>query len=399
VNDLADGAADENPYPTIGQTIRAELEKGSKGEVSRFEFISSAKFASGDFRPEWLINKILVAKQPGVIAGPSKALKTSVSIDLAVSLASGLDFLGTFKVPRRARIAVVSGESGQHTLQETAMRVCRSKKILLDDLDGYLDWCFNLPTFSDLAGMKEFAKELTKLDAEVTILDPLYLALGAIDARNMFEAGNAFRVMTETLHDAGSMPLIVHHSNKQLPIGEPMELAHLAYAGLEQFARQFILLNRRVKYQGDGAHDLWATIGGSAGHGGLWNLLIREGVVDESFAGREWNISVKSRSEVQDSEEDRKETVKREADSKRNARDEAAILSTIDIVTQNFEGATQHSIKDATAMRTDRLKKLIESLIESEVIEEVEFKKEIGSGVRRNVIGYRRTQNHENHRG
>jgi hypothetical protein len=73
------------------------------------------EFASGDYHPRWLIEGVLVKEQPCAIAGPSKALKTSLAVDMAISMASGTPFLGEYPVPKRVRTAVVSGESGPHT--------------------------------------------------------------------------------------------------------------------------------------------------------------------------------------------------------------------------------------------------------------------------------------------
>jgi hypothetical protein len=368
-------------------------------KVSRFKFVGSAAFATGDYRPEWLIKNVLVRSQPGVIAGPSKALKTNFSIDMAVSLAAGVDLLGTFAVTKKTRVVVVSGESGEHTLQETAKRICRSKHVLLEELDGYLEWCFTLPTFSDLAGMNEFADGLAALNAEVVIIDPVYLALGNIDAKNLFEAGAAFRIVAEVLLKAGCTPILIHHANRQLTVGEPMELTHLAYSGLEQFARQFVLLNRRVKYAGDGVHDLWATIGGSAGHGGLWNLNIKEGKLDDNFSGREWNVTVQTLDVVKENQVEQRESVKREKTRAKDSADEKAILAAIDYETRTQPGATRRSIKESTGLSTERVRVLLESLIDAEVIEEVEFQKTVGNGAERAVIGFRqRDSEHREHR-
>ncbi|MBA4187757.1 MAG: hypothetical protein C0467_07035 [Planctomycetaceae bacterium] len=357
----------------------------------RFTFVNSATFATGDFRPQWLVSRALVRNQPGVIAGPSKALKTNLSIDLGVSLASGTPFLGQFDIPKRTRVAVVSGESGEHTLQETAHRVCRAKGITLASLGGHLSWCFSLPTFSQLDVMADFAETLAGLNAEVVIIDPVYLALGNIDAKNLFEAGAAFRVVAEVLLKVGCTPLLIHHANRQLVVGEPMELTHLAYSGLEQFARQFVLLNRREKYKGDGVHDLWATIGGSAGHGGLWSLHIEEGTVDESFAGREWNVSVETPSEVRDSAAERREAEKREAARKKLQADETAVLLAIDAeVNGGRLAATKSQIRARTGFGLDKVKQIIAGLLTSGAIVEIDFEKSSGNGAKKNETGFKR---------
>jgi hypothetical protein len=64
----------------------------------------------------------------------------------------------------------------------------------------------------------------------------------------------------------------------------------MAWAGFQEFARQWILLGRREQYEpGTGEHELWLSVGGSAGHSGLWGLDISEGV---SGQPRHWNIEL-----------------------------------------------------------------------------------------------------------
>jgi hypothetical protein len=115
----------------------------------RFSPITSAEFAQAKYNVRWLVHKVLVAGQPCVVGGPKKALKTSTLIDLCVSLGSGVPFLGFFQVPRPVRTVMLSGESGEFTLRETAFRVCAAKGVRLADVD--CQWDFRLPQLSAAA--------------------------------------------------------------------------------------------------------------------------------------------------------------------------------------------------------------------------------------------------------
>ncbi len=328
---------------------------GSDSPEPRFRFVSSAELAGGDYRPTWLVPRILVKDQPGVIAGPSKSMKTSALIDLAVSLASGRSFLGEFEVPKPFRVAVVSGESGAHTIQETARRVCKARGVDLAGLER-LQWCFDLPTLANVGVMAEFAEGLTRLGAEVVIIDPLYLALGGdIDHANMFEMGAALRVAAEVLLKAGITPILVHHANRQLKVGEQMELTHLAYSGLEQFARQFLLVNRREPYRSDGVHELWLRAGGSAGHGGLWGVHIEEGITDGDFGGREWNVTVQTTAEASAGVREQKEQARQEKKRATVRADGPTVLKVIDSdAAAGRMGSTLGRIKELTGFRHDK---------------------------------------------
>jgi replicative DNA helicase len=255
-------------------------------------FLNSAAFARAKYSRGWLIKRILVRGQPGVLGGAKKTLKTSLAIDMAVSLGTGTPFLGRFPVPEQVRVAVFSGESGEATVQETARRGAEARKVKLDD-DCDVLWSFDLPQLHRKVNRDGLTAFLKAQGVKVVIIDPLYLCLlgggqGA-SASNLYETGP----LTACLR-AGATPLFIHHFTKTAgKKTDGLDLDDLAFSGVAEFVRQWLLVGRRTPYQpGTGEHDLLMMVGGSAGHTGGWQVKVKEGVLREDFSGRKWAVQV-----------------------------------------------------------------------------------------------------------
>jgi AAA domain len=160
---------------------------------------------------------------------------------------------------------VFSGESGEGTLQETARRVRRSKQILLQDCD--VRWCFRLPQLSRDEDLRALEAYLRWEAIEVVIIDPLYLCLiraGVnLSTAYLFDVGPLLLAITRACLNAGATPLLIHHTRKQGTQQRegrsgPLDLNDLAFSGFAEFARQWVLLNRREPYEHDsGSHKLY----------------------------------------------------------------------------------------------------------------------------------------------
>jgi len=247
---------------------------------------------------EYLIKDVLVAQQPCVLGGPKKSLKTSLLIDLALSLATTEPFLGRFYVKRPCEVIIFSGESGMATLQKTAFRVCESKGIQLDAIDN-LSWSDFLPRFNNRKHLNEMEAVVKQRKCEVVIIDPAYLCMPGKDANNVQAQGTLLRAVNDVCHRNGAGLIIAHHTKKtsqRQNDHKPPELDDLSWSGFPEFARQWLLISRREDYlPGSGEHELWLSIGGSAGHSSLWALDVDEGVAGED---RYWDVVLSSPSEA-----------------------------------------------------------------------------------------------------
>jgi len=362
----------------------------------RWDPIDSAAFAVADYRPAWLAKKALVEKQVAVIGGPQKVLKTSLAVDLALSLASGTSWLGEFPCPARKRVAVLSGESGPWALQAIARRVCEAKGIDLARLRESLYWQFTLPQLALPEQLNALRTGLERDRPEVAIFDPLYLCLlaGADGPRaeNLYDTGPLLLRVAQTCLNAGATPILLHHCTKPSARKlEPLDLADLAFSGIAEFARQWVLISRREAYDPDaGTHRLWLVVGGSVGHGGLWAVDVDEGQLAEDFTGRKWEVTVNTAADARQREADDKEQAKREREEATQRADAKKVLHALDVSDPDRGGMSFTSLRDASGLSGRRFGAAVVRLKDAGEIEEYPGTATVGKGARKGARMIRR---------
>lgn len=303
----------------VGKLLAAARPESTMPRGWAWDLIDSATFAAGDFRPTWVVKRLVVAREPLTIAGSEKTLKTTIAADLAVCLGTQTPFLGRFDVYVKQRVAVLSGESGRHALQSAFLRICQARGV--DPVTADVLWGFTLPAFTDPAEMDELGRRVAEHGIGMVIADPAYLCVlrggNPDDARNFFAMGQHLSRFSEAVIRGGATPVIVHHANRQLKVGDVMQLADLSYSGFSHHAAQWLLLSREVEYQGDGRHRLWLNAGGREGQGGLWSLAIDEGILGDDFFGRRWDVAVEPAGQHRErAEQEREEAKDRKAQEK-----------------------------------------------------------------------------------
>lgn len=338
----------------------------------RFEVLTAAELSGSEYSLEYLVEDVLVAAQPMILGGPQKVLKTMLALTLAVSLVSGAAFLGRFKVRRKLRALVMSAESGAATLQENLRRIAAAMDLDIDQLDG-LFVCQAVPRFDSAEDLAELKKLLKRLRIDVLFIDPAYMAIPSGDTSNLFAQGELLRRVSELCERLGTTVVLLHHVKRAAGLTfDPIELADLSHAGFAEFARQWLLLGRREKYQpGSGLHKLWMTTGGSAGHNSLLALDVDERR-DPPHGERGFRVEISAPEDIRRAIAQQRESAGDIKVAEQLAADKRRIANNM---AKYPDGETKTQIRSAAAMSGTRFNAALASLLDDGAVVPVDVQK------------------------
>lgn len=321
-------------------------------EYDQFRVYSMAELDDDESEVEYLVEGLVVKDQPGVIGGGEKCLKTTLALNMALSMATATPFLGRFKVARKVNVLVLSGESGKKTLRSNLKAMCLDLGLTLREIDNLslADW---VPRFDDHKQLGKLSEKIKEVGAEVVIIDPIYLAMPGESAGNMFVQGTMLRSVNDVCRSNGATLVMVHHTTKARR--KFAEVQDLAFAGFSQFVRWWMMLSRVGSYNPAYAHVLNLNVGGSAGHSSKWSAAICTG----QQGAPAWRAIAKEYSaEATQPEESRS--------GKRNA--DLVTLAT-NFLTGKTDGETTSNIGKQLGRNNTCIKKVIERMIESGAVE------------------------------
>ncbi len=222
----------------------------------------------------WLVDNILSDAGFFVIGGPLKTMKTSILLDLAVSLASGTPFMNEFKVTEPVKVALITVETNKNEMVTKLKRVAAARGVT--SLSN-LRWEAHAPRLTSKDYLAEVRAYLKEHKPRVMIVDPLYVSLEGAEHANIMSMGPILNEFSQACQEAGCIPGAVHHFNRKGDAHDIPTLQDLSQAGCGEFARQWLLLRRREAYKHDNRHQLWFVSGGSDGHAANHHLTITEG--------------------------------------------------------------------------------------------------------------------------
>lgn len=163
-------------------------------------------------RPGWLVEGLWAAEGVGIVGGAPKCCKTWLSLDLAVSVATGTDALGRFHVASPGPVLLYGAEDAPVRLRDRLDAIARSRGLALERIDVGLIVIdsLRLDTERDRARLRA---TLDERRPRLLILDPL-VRLHRIDENSAGEMSALLGELRAIQRAHGVAVVLVHHLRK-----------------------------------------------------------------------------------------------------------------------------------------------------------------------------------------
>lgn len=180
-------------------------------------------------RPEWLVEDIWMAKNVGWIAGEGKSYKSVLSLDLALSVASGKPFLGKYKVQDAGPVLMVQEEDPIWRVAHRIQAMATHKNIMGVEVSAKEDDLIlnikktNVPmyvscggrlTFGDAGKMDALERAIDSIRPRMVILDPMFMMAIGIDEFKAGDITGVLNVLKTWRNEYECAIAVVHHYNK-----------------------------------------------------------------------------------------------------------------------------------------------------------------------------------------
>ncbi len=263
--------SDDPPVEHDPETLRAlatnQLSKELLVSYPGLRFLSPDEMSQSYKPPKFLIENTLVEKQPCILGAQYKSMKTTLATSMALSLVTGQNFLGVYRIPVPRRVLLMCGESGHSKVWATVNAWLKANHLSSDSIRDKLWITTEVPNFSEPSTLVAVEAQLDIHEPEVVILDPLYLSLNDEQA-SIINNGRQLKQLTQPYEDRGITFIGVDHFRVAAREKSNPTLASLCGAGKAAYFRQWILMNRVGKFSGgpQRRHKIDMSVGGSEGH-------------------------------------------------------------------------------------------------------------------------------------
>lgn len=217
-----------------GQFTSVEFEDDTKTaskapENSTFDLLKMRDYVKGygSEGASWLVQDWLPDKSITFLVSPPESYKTWILLDLAVSISTGLPFLGQAKVNKTGAAMIIQQEDSHGGLTERLALIAEQKMGVTANLgkDMWQIPCIpDLPIyihpsrmlrFDNEKVLKELEEQIKLIKPKVILIDPLYSTTSGVD-NYMADLANQMMILKTWRDKYGCSFVISHHSKKNL---------------------------------------------------------------------------------------------------------------------------------------------------------------------------------------
>ena len=181
-------------------------------------------------KPHWLVQGVWMDKNVGWIAGVGKSYKSTITLDLALSIASGTKFLGKYEVHNPGPVLLVQEEDPMWRVAHRVQSMALAKEIT--ELNMIADenvFSLQVPTskqvplltsvgggfmFEDKDKVMAVEEAIDAYRPRMVILDPFFMMTPGMDEYKSGEITRALNIMKQWRNAYGCSVAVVHHYRK-----------------------------------------------------------------------------------------------------------------------------------------------------------------------------------------
>ncbi|MDE2098836.1 MAG: AAA family ATPase [Patescibacteria group bacterium] len=180
-----------------------------------------------DSSPGWLVEGFWSRRSHGIVAGEPKSFKSTLVMDLAVSVSSGEPFLNQFAVHEVGPVVIIQNENATWIMKDRLAKI-RASKGLIGNVKypssniPEVTFAPELPIYyvnqqavnlSDPVHQKLIEKLIGDIKPVLTIFDPLYLMFDG-DVNSAKDLNPVLSWLLRLKNQTGTGLLVIHHWNK-----------------------------------------------------------------------------------------------------------------------------------------------------------------------------------------
>lgn len=365
LSDISNGIARGADLGSVIERLsKATSTNAPKPTTKRLRYLTGDDLKLENFPLTPIIDGIMFADHTMAIGAVEKAGKTTVALHMALSIATGTPFLGRFDVPEPRRAIFYSGESGASTLIQNATLMCKSIGHDLTKIPNFI-LSDTVPRIGDESFLREVAADMAELRPAVVFIDPFYKAMVTDKPSDMFAMGKLLISVQDICRPLGITVVYVHHVRKpDRSKPQTITLQDLAFSGLSQDVRQWILIERREEFVAREPEKFRFHCGGSPN--GLGQVLDVD--MDKYWHEEpDWRrFSITAVDAAQRANPEEKEEAKADA---RRAQLDADIEKLVREAARFPDGQTKTVLRDLASLRGARLEAAISSALLSRKLE------------------------------